>query len=63
MKINADKCHFFVSTNNTVKIKIGHFGITNSKSEKINLAINSLLMITFSNYVKRLVDKFMHCQE
>ena len=31
MKINADKCHLLVSTNNTVKIKIGNFDITNSK--------------------------------
>ena len=29
MKINADKCHLLVSTNNTVKIKIGNFFITN----------------------------------
>ena len=35
MKINADKCHLLVSTNNTVKIKIGNFDITNSKSEKL----------------------------
>ena len=34
IKINSDKCHLLVSTNNTVKIKIGNFGITNSKSEK-----------------------------
>ena len=25
MKINADKCHLLVSTNNTVEIKIGNF--------------------------------------
>ena len=37
MKINADKCHLLVSTNNTVKIKIGNFDITNGKSEKLNL--------------------------
>ena len=35
MKINADKCHLLVSTNNTVKIKIANFDITNSKSEKL----------------------------
>ena len=34
MRINADKCHLLVSTNNTVKIKIANFDITNSKSEK-----------------------------
>ena len=57
MKTNADKCHLLVSTNNTVKIKIGNFDITNSKSKKLlgvkfNLTINSLSMITFQNYVK-----------
>ena len=35
MKINADNCHVLVSPNNTVKIKIGNFDITNSKSEKL----------------------------
>ena len=35
MKINADICHLLVSTNNTVKIKIGNFDITDSKSEKL----------------------------
>ena len=27
MKINADKCHLLVKTNDTVKIKIGNFDI------------------------------------
>ena len=31
MNINNDKCHLLVSTNNTVKIKIENFDITNSK--------------------------------
>ena len=35
MRINADKCHLLVRTNNTVKIKIGNFVITNSKSERL----------------------------
>ena len=35
MKINADKCHFLVTANNTAKIKIGNFDTTNSKSEKL----------------------------
>ena len=35
MKSNADKCHLLVSINNTVKIKIGNFDVTNSKSEKL----------------------------
>ena len=34
-EINANKCHLLVSTNNTVKIKIGKFDTTNSKSEKL----------------------------
>ena len=61
MKINADNCHLLVSTNNIVKIKTRNFDITNSKREAIRK--NSLLMIIFPNYVKRLVEKFMHCQE
>ena len=28
MKINDDKCHLLVSTNNTVKIKEENFGIS-----------------------------------
>ena len=35
MRINADRCHLLVSTNKTVKIKIGNFDISNSKSEKL----------------------------
>ena len=35
VKSNADKCNFLVSTNNTVKIKIGNFDVTSSKSEKL----------------------------
>ena len=34
-KINADKCHLLVGTNNTVEIKTGNFDITDSKSEKL----------------------------
>ena len=35
VKSNADKCNFLVSTNNAVKMKIGNFDVTNSKSEKL----------------------------
>ena len=35
MKINVDKYHMLVSKNNTIKIKIGNFDITNSKGEKL----------------------------
>ena len=34
-KINADKCHLLVSTNNAVKIKILNFDKTNSKNERL----------------------------
>ena len=66
MKINADKCNLLVSTNNTAKIKVGNFDITNSKSGKllgVKFDHKLSLMITFPNYVKRLVEKIMHCQE
>ena len=35
IKIDADKCHLLVSTNNTAKIKTGDFDTSNSKSEKL----------------------------
>ena len=35
MKSKAGKCNLLVSTNNTVKIKIGNFDIINSKREKL----------------------------
>ena len=35
IKINADKCHLLVSTNNIVEIKTGNFDIAKSKSEKL----------------------------
>ena len=35
MKRNADKCHLLVSTNNTIKMKMGNFDITNSESNKL----------------------------
>ena len=56
MKINADKCHFLVSTNNTFKIEIGNFYITNSKSKK-------LLRVKFDHKLLRLVEKFKHCHK
>ena len=50
--------------NNTVKIKIGNFDITNSKSEKL-LGVKFDHKLSFVNHisVKRLVEKFKHCQE
>ena len=35
MKIKADKCDLLVSTNNTGKIKVENFDVTNSKSDKL----------------------------
>ena len=35
IKIDAYKCHLLVSTSNTVKMKIGSFDISNSKSKKL----------------------------
>ena len=35
LKSNADKCHLLVSTNKTLKIKVGNCDITNSRCEKI----------------------------
>ena len=35
MKSNADKCHLLVSIKNTIKIKVGNFGISDCKSEKL----------------------------
>ena len=56
MKINADKCHLLVSTNNTVKIKIGNFDITNSKSEKL-LGVKFDHKLSFDDHVSELCKK------
>ena len=56
MKINADKCHLLVSANNTVKIKKGNFGITNSKSEKI-LGVNLDHELYFDDHISELCEK------
>ena len=56
MKINADKCHLLVSTNNTVKIKIGNFDITNSKSEKL-LGIKFDHKISLDDHISKLCKK------
>ena len=42
MKSNPDKCHFLVSTNDSVAIRIGNFQIENTKRE-------NLLGIKFDN--------------
>ena len=56
MKINADKYHMLVSTNNTVKIKIGYFRITNSKSEKL-LEVKFDHKLSFDDYISELCKK------
>ena len=56
MRINADKCNLLVSTNNTVKIKIGHFDITNSKSEKL-LGVKFDHKLSFDDHISELCEK------
>ena len=56
MRINADKCHLFVSTNNTVKITIGNFDITNSKSEKL-LGVKFDRKLSFNDHIYELCKK------
>ena len=66
MKSNADKCHLLVSTNETVKIKVGNYDITNSKCEKllgVNFDHKLNLINIFQSCGKRLVEKLMPFQE
>ena len=56
MRINADKCHLLVSTNNTAKIKIGNFDITNSKSEKL-LGVKFDYKLSFDDHISELCKK------
>ena len=56
MRINANKCHLLVSTNNTVKIKIGNFDITNSKSEKL-LGVKFDHKLSFDDHICALCKK------
>ena len=64
MKITVEKRRLLVNTNNTVKK--GHFGKTNSKSEKL-LGAPFDHKLSFddhiSNYAKGLLKRFMHYQE
>ena len=66
MRINADKSHSLVSTNNTVKIKIGNFDITNSKNEKL-LGVKFDHKLSFDNHIselcKKAIEKSMYFQE
>ena len=56
MRINADKCHLLVSTNITVKIKIGNFDINNSKSEKL-LGVTFDHKLSFDDHIFELCKK------
>ena len=56
MKINADNCHLLVSTNNTVKIKIGNLYVTNIKSEKL-LRVNFHHKLSFDDHISKLCKK------
>ena len=56
LRINADKCQLLISANNTVKIKIGKFDTTNSKSEKL-LGVKFDHKLSFDDHVSKLCKK------
>ena len=56
MKINTDKCNLLVSTNHALKIKIGNFDITNSKSEKL-LGVEFGHKLSFDDRISKLRKK------
>ena len=58
MRIDAGKCHLLVSisTNNTVKIKIGNFDISDSKSEKL-LGVKFDHKLSFDDHISELFKK------
>ena len=56
MKSNADKCHLLISTNNTVKMKIGHFDIANSRNEKL-LGVTFDSKLPFDDHISELYKK------
>ena len=56
MKSNADKCHLLISTNNTVKMKTGHFDIANSRNEKL-LGVKFDSKLTFDDHISELCKK------
>ena len=56
IKINVDKCHLLVSTNNIVKIKIGNSDITYSKSEKL-LGVKFGHTLSFDDHISELCKK------
>ena len=56
MRINAEKYHLLISPNNTVKIKIENFDITNSKSEKV-LGVKFDHKLSFDDHISELCKK------
>ena len=58
MKININKCPFLAITNNTVKIKIGNFDITNSKSEKL-LGVKFDHKLSFDDHISELCNSLL----
>ena len=56
MKRNADQCHLLISTNETVKIKVGNYDITNSKCEKL-LGVNFDHKLNFDKHLSELFKK------
>ena len=56
MKINADICHFLVSTSNTVKLKIRNIDITKSKSKKL-LGAEFDHELSFDDHISKLRKK------
>ena len=56
MKINADNYNLLVSANNTVKIKIGNFNVSNSKSEKV-LGAKFEHKLSFDDHISELCKK------
>ena len=56
MRINAEKYHLLFSTNNTIKIKIGNYDITNSKSKKL-LGVKFDHKLSFDDHISELCKK------
>ena len=48
--------HLLISTNNTVKIKIGHFDVANSRNEKL-LGVKFDSKLTFGDHISELCQK------
>ena len=56
MEVKADKYHFLVSTNNTVKIEIGNYDIDNSKCEKL-VGVKFDHKLSFDDHISELGRK------